>query len=450
MKTFRRSFTPHKARGAVIIMFGLMLVVLVAFAGLAIDLGRFFVVKSELQNAMDACALSAASQLRPGQNDANALTRAVAYGLVTANGGVPTPALPGFPLDAIRNKAYFQSKVLDLQSSHISFSSTLNGTYEAAGSANPLTARYAKCDYPLSGLPIYFMQVLNLLGANFTTQTVSAMATATRGSELCNMIAVGICQANANPDRGLVKGNWFTFSDTPVAGWFGWMDYTPKAGGTKELLGELTGVGQCPSMTDVIGRNVTEGGKKTAAEQGWNTRFGIYNNKYELATAPPDFAGYAYFNESVGSLTANWPREAASSAPRAYDGTNPDAPTGTPNFQSAQDSYTPFQFGKNDFQFKPKADPSTTEGHDKYGRKDRRLVVIPILNCGTRDVTDLGCALMLNPFGRAKKSGPGPCDEDPEDHTLCRVNGKLEYLGLVNDSPCGTEVDVSTMSVLVK
>ena len=71
--TMGRGF-PRRQRGGVAIMFGLTLVVLIGFIGLSIDLGRFFVIKSELQNAMDACALSAASQLKPGAGDPNALT----------------------------------------------------------------------------------------------------------------------------------------------------------------------------------------------------------------------------------------------------------------------------------------------------------------------------------------------------------------------------------------
>ncbi|MEZ5662936.1 MAG: Tad domain-containing protein [Burkholderiaceae bacterium] len=75
-------------RGAVAVILGITVTVLIGFAGLAIDLGRFFIVKTELQNAMDACALSASTQLRPGQNNPNALTRAIAYGRVFTTGGV--------------------------------------------------------------------------------------------------------------------------------------------------------------------------------------------------------------------------------------------------------------------------------------------------------------------------------------------------------------------------
>src|SRR5437867_791430 len=159
-KTARR----QRQRGAIAIMFGLTLAVLIGFAGLAIDLGRFFVIKTELQNDMDACALAAASQLRPGQNNPNALTKAVAYGRVFSTGGVDDVATA--PLEgniaAIKNLANFQSVVVNIQSENITFSDTLGGTYKTiAGGANYNTAAFAKCTFPMTGLPIFFMKVLN-------------------------------------------------------------------------------------------------------------------------------------------------------------------------------------------------------------------------------------------------------------------------------------------------
>jgi len=55
-----RDSGPDKQRGAVAIITGLAMVVLVGFAGLALDGGRLYLTKTELQNAADACALAAA------------------------------------------------------------------------------------------------------------------------------------------------------------------------------------------------------------------------------------------------------------------------------------------------------------------------------------------------------------------------------------------------------
>lgn len=57
----------HHQRGAVAIMFGLSIFVLFGFMALAIDLGRTYVVRTELQNAADAAALAGAKQLNQTQ-----------------------------------------------------------------------------------------------------------------------------------------------------------------------------------------------------------------------------------------------------------------------------------------------------------------------------------------------------------------------------------------------
>ena len=169
------------------IIVGLMLVVLIAFAGLAIDLGRFFVIKSELQNAVDACALAAASQLRPGLNDVAALNRAVAYGRVFTTGGAGNDG-------DIKNRVNFQSEPVNITADQISFAAALGGPYANASAGPNNLAKYAKCDVPLNGLPVYFMRILNLIGLGpIGDQTVSAMAVATLGSQTCNVVPAGVC-----------------------------------------------------------------------------------------------------------------------------------------------------------------------------------------------------------------------------------------------------------------
>lgn len=437
----------QRQRGAVVLVFGLTLVVLIAFAGLAMDLGRFFVIKAELQNAMDACALAAASQLRPGLNDADALNRAVAYGRVFTTGGVPTTELPDFPKSAILNKVNFQSVPVDISSTHISFSPTLGGTY-VTGTASFNTANYAKCEYPLAGLPIYFMRVLGLIGLGpFTTQTVSAMAVATGGPQACNVIPAGICERTPSDpvNHGLIEGEWIPIGAKMTAGWFGWVDYSPVAGGTPEVKDGLTAVGQCD--LPVVGDPARENGNKASAENAWNTRFGIYSNPYRIAdisSIPPDKTGYAYFNNrdpKTGNYYSwvNWPRTDTFTddvtTPRAYDGTN----SPSLNYQSAANAKSGYVQTTTIFKGPTRFATGGSGGqHDLDGRSYRRVVMVPILNCDMQPmpIKGLACVLMLNPFG-----------QDGGD----KIDGKLEYLGPASQAPCGNaNTTVPNMSVLVK
>jgi uncharacterized membrane protein len=56
-----RSRGRREQRGTVAIIVALSALVLFGFAGIAIDVGRLYVNKTELQTAADACALAAAA-----------------------------------------------------------------------------------------------------------------------------------------------------------------------------------------------------------------------------------------------------------------------------------------------------------------------------------------------------------------------------------------------------
>ena len=431
--------------GVVVLAMGLMLVVLLAFAGLAIDLGRFFVVKSELQNAMDACALSAASQLRPGRNDSAALSRAVAYGRVFATGGQSN-------IETIKNKANFQSAVVAVESANISFSAALGGPYEAEDAANSNTAIYAKCEYPLSNLPIYFMQVLNLIGLGpFTTETVSAMAVATLGPLSCNILPVGICgRSNDPPTYGLTVGDWLGvgYDSGQIRGWFHWIQFPGQANGADGLRDRLWDHGSCVIPTSA---SLPTPGNINVAEWAWNTRLGIYKD-HDPATVPPDKTGYSYFNHTnprTGApyAWANWPTAGTSTGTAvAFPHFTNTALAANLNYQDSFPSSPPSQRDPGILQPSNQSVATRSE-HRDLGQFDRRLVIIPMMNCTDRSVGQmmttagapvLACALMLNPFGQVGGD---------------KIVGKIEYLGLVGSSntPCGNgNVYAQNMSVLVK
>ncbi len=71
-----------KERGVILPIVGLTLAVLLGMAGLVIDLGAMFVAKTELQSAVDSCALAAAQEL---DGAADALTRGTSAGLTAGN-----------------------------------------------------------------------------------------------------------------------------------------------------------------------------------------------------------------------------------------------------------------------------------------------------------------------------------------------------------------------------
>ncbi|HEX5825260.1 MAG TPA: pilus assembly protein TadG-related protein, partial [Candidatus Limnocylindrales bacterium] len=95
---FRRASRPgaRAERGQVMVVFALALTVLLAAAGLAFDVGRFYSERRFLQNAADAAALAAANALIRGDTVAEADDEARAIltrNFMTSPSGV-TPSLP--------------------------------------------------------------------------------------------------------------------------------------------------------------------------------------------------------------------------------------------------------------------------------------------------------------------------------------------------------------------
>ena len=82
--------------GQVLVIFALSIVVLLAGAGLAFDVGRFYSERRFLQNAADAAALAATNALSRGATvaDADAEARSVLTRNFVGNPSGPTPALP--------------------------------------------------------------------------------------------------------------------------------------------------------------------------------------------------------------------------------------------------------------------------------------------------------------------------------------------------------------------
>ena len=92
----RSSAPPTRARGQVIVIFAISLVALLAAAGIAFDIGRFYSERRFLQNAADAGALAAANALGQGMTDSQAIDQAktiLSRNFIGDPNGV-TPSLP--------------------------------------------------------------------------------------------------------------------------------------------------------------------------------------------------------------------------------------------------------------------------------------------------------------------------------------------------------------------
>jgi hypothetical protein len=377
-----------------------------------VDLGRLFVTKTELQSAMDACALAAVAELKPGVNppDTQAIARAVSAGITAGT----------------RNKAGFQASAVALSADDIYFSDRLSDNtttfpfgYLSSGSADPATARYVLCARSLGGIATWFMQVLqSFLGQPATANTVGAWATATLlPAQATCALPIGVCTlpgaTPADPFAGMAVGQWLSSKlESAATGSYSWIDFSPGGGGANELAEIIKGSGQC--NVPVVGTQVGQQGNIESLDKAWNTRFGLYKGGETSSTATPDFTGYAY-------TPLNWPSKF-----NAFGGASA---SGDPNFQAARGN-------NNTYQSTPGQGYQSTTPFDLAVRgADRRLVTVPVVDCGawassnpqTQPVLGYACMLMLHPMTHTS---------DP----LHSPETWLEYRGPANDpnSPCST------------
>lgn len=401
--TPRRPCSRSRQRGAVIVTTALLLLLLLGFMGIALDFGRLFVVRGELQTALDSCALSAAAEL---DGSSTAITRATASGMAAGNAN-------GVHLQSANWAGQGQ-----ITAGGISFR---DNAY--AVTTTPASARYAQCAHQHGNANLFLLTAMNaFFGGSVApaTGTVATSAVATRASAQTSCpvpVAFKPAAGATAPNYGLTVGQWVRLlNSNPTNGYIGWANLD-GSNNASETVAELNG--RCGTkMGDTLGTP----GVQSSVTDVWNERFGIYKNNVDPATHRPDYTGYAY-------TALNWPSQF-----NAYNGSKPPGAHATADnflikraaFASCGNTTTKLKdcediTGRKLNSFKDLAPPgNATGGHKQYGH-DRRIVLVPVINASNR-VIDFACMLMLQPL------------EQPMGNT------DLEYLGNASalGSPCTT------------
>lgn len=402
----------RRQQGAVILTVCFLLFFLLGFVAIAFDLGRLFIVKTELQTAMDGCALAAAQEL---DGQATALARARRAGATVAN----------------LNRVNLQSASWDGKGQLLD----AGITFRDAGympTTTPAIARYAQCEHRQLGVRMWLLHALGVFAgngtANPTTRTVLASAVATRGSAQSTCPIPVAMKAKtggtAANNYGFLVGEWVTVFDkggaAASAGEMGWYNLD-GSNSASETAAELAEGGRCGTR---LGDTLGTPGAQTSVDRPWNFRFGVYKNSDSPSLNHPDQSGYSY-------TAANWknavPQNAFAGTPAA--GSHASAQnyvTKRAAYASLADTGTNIKTGSqiafgdsnrlNSFQ--KLATPGVAGEHRQYGTS-RRLVIVPVINNASQ-VTDFACMFMLHPLS-------GPND-----------SARLEFRGLAGmaGSPC--------------
>ena len=171
------------SRGQVLVVFALAITALLAFAGLAFDIGRFYTERRFLQNAADAGALAAANAMIRGETAASAeaeardvLTRNFAAG---PNGVVPTlpPTVPEYEPGRAGDPLYLRNGiVITNREVRVAIRSSVAYTFgQIVGLSSTDIGAQARASWRASLLPIAVRRFINAPGPN--TGVVTPCAT---------------------------------------------------------------------------------------------------------------------------------------------------------------------------------------------------------------------------------------------------------------------------------
>lgn len=237
--------------GSVLAMSAISMLALLLATGLAVDVSHFYTVKGELQNAADAAALAAASQL-------NSTSGGIKCAVAEA-----TKAL---------NKYDFTTDIT-ISSADITFATNLNGTYIDAASAvaSPTNIRFVKVAIPPKPVGVTFAAIA--LGP---TQNIPASATAGLSIGLTMNKFYTAYTFIESPAAPMVKGTAITlnakaYNDTAAT------SYRVLAGpdGDLVLTGPIHAYGYIGSAYNIAQLSAAE--MCRYAKIGTNTRFGDYS-----------------------------------------------------------------------------------------------------------------------------------------------------------------------------
>ena len=367
-----------------IVTAALVLLFLMGFMGVALDFGHLFVVRTELQTAVDSCALAAAREL---DSQGTAIARAQSAGQTAGNA----------------NRVNMQSSTWSGQGQIVQAEITFRDASYAPTTV-PAVARYAQCVHTQPNVNVWLMKALGAFSGdtagNPATRSVAASAVATRASAqtTCPIpVALKPKAGGVAPNYGFNVGDWVKLiqaQNAAVGGEIGWanLDGSNNASETESELNNHCGT----KVGDTLGTP----GVQTSVADVWNQRFGIYKNTSGPSVARPDYTGYAY-------TSLNWPAQF-----NAYNGPAPGAPASAQNFLTKRAAYASCAdtgtkvkganscesitgLSLNSFQ-NLAAPGNVAGGHMQYGF-DRRIVTVPVIDGGSH-VIDYACMLMLQPL----------------------------------------------------
>jgi Flp pilus assembly protein TadG len=253
-------------RGSIMAISALGMLSMLLAVGLCVDIGHFYAVQTDLQNAADSAALAAASSLNFAPSG---ITAAVNRATATTN------------------QAEFNKQNVVIPAANVTFAVNLDGPYVSAASASaaPRDIRFVKVSTAQQTVNVFFSSIV--LGS-----TKGLSATATAGASVpsnvfCNWLPLAVLDADT---ATLLPGNMYTIrggSQSSVSPGNYQILSPAGPGGADARIGLSQGVKQCVSPGDTI--STKPGVSAGDIRQGLNTRFDEYGGPVaDPVVQPPD------------------------------------------------------------------------------------------------------------------------------------------------------------------
>ena len=260
----------RRERGSVLAMSALGMLAFLLSTGLAVDVGHFYLVKSELQNAADAAALAGASALNSGATGISEATKRAT---------------------AAMNNYEFNSKGVAVPPGNVKFAVNLDGDYMDAASASGAVAkkiRFVKVETPSVPVQVFF--AAPVLG---TSKSLKAEATAGMSvpiTSVCDFLPVSVIDYGT-PATEIKPGDTYTFRSAP-GGAVSPGNYQLLAvagnGGQDVRVGIASGVDACAEPGAEYAVDTKTGVTAGPVRVGVNTRFDEYGPQVDPVNQPPD------------------------------------------------------------------------------------------------------------------------------------------------------------------
>ncbi len=259
----------RKERGSILVMSAIGMLSMLLAVGLGVDISRFYLAKTELQNAADAAALAGASQLNStsfGINDAVAAA---------------TQAM---------NNYDFNNTSVSLPAANVLFAANLGGPYVNANAASAPglapTIKFVQVTTPPSAIGVSFAKMV--LG---DSKNMSASATAGLSVPLnvfCNFIPLSLIDL----DVPMVPGQTYTIragtSNSPSPGNYQILAVAGP-GGVDVGFGIGSGVDACAEAGATYNLDTKPGLTAGKVRTGINSRFDDYGgSQLDPVDQPPD------------------------------------------------------------------------------------------------------------------------------------------------------------------